>query len=124
MEMGERDTDDDGIAARRGFVERLRTHDDVRRVNFSRDGFRTVLVALEPDAGFRDRWRRTASRLGYTVERFEPDESRPDRPGDVWALRLGEPEEPTDRSGWWSRVRGAVARTRDFVDRLLGRSNR
>lgn len=122
--MGERDTDDDAIAARREFVERLRTHDDVRRVNFSRDGFRMVIVALEPDADFRDRWRRTANRLGYTVERYEPDEPRPDRPGDVWALRLGESEKPTDRSGWWSTVRGAVARVRELVDRLLGRSDR
>lgn len=122
--MGERDTDDDGIAARREFVERLRTHDDVRRVNFSRDGFRTVLVALEPDADFRDRWRRTASRLGYTVERYEADEPRPDRPGEVWVLRQGEPEAPTDRSGWRSTVRSAVARTREFVDWLLRRSDR
>jgi len=124
--MGERDTDndDDGLAARREFVERLRTHEDVRRVNFSRDGFRTVLVALEPDADFRDRWRRTATRLGYTVERFEADEHRPDRPGVVWVLRLGEPEEPTDASGWWSTVRSAVDRARALLDRLLGRSDR
>jgi hypothetical protein len=119
--MGDRDTNGDAIDARRELVERLRAHGDVREVNFSRDGFRVIVVELEPGADFRDRWRRTATGLGYTVERIETG-SRPDRPATAWALRLGE-EGGTDRPRWRTALRNAMTRARAFVERLLDRSN-
>jgi hypothetical protein len=65
--MGNEDTTDDALDDRRRFVRGLREHEDVRRLTFTRDGFETVLLELEPGAGFREEWHRTATRLGYTV---------------------------------------------------------
>lgn len=99
MLMGERDTDGDAIAERRAFVQRLDAHEDVRRVDFTRDGFRTVLVGFEPDAESPDQWHRTAIRLGYTVEQRGTDASWPGCPADAWILRLTAPEGSTKRGG-------------------------
>ena len=120
--MGTGDTDrNDGIDARRELVARLRTHDDVREVNFSRDGFRTVVVELEPGAAFRDAWCRTATRLGYTVERLDVDESSSPPSADVWVLQLDEVGAPTDRPTGGSRLRRGIARLTAFLRRLLER---
>lgn len=122
MGTGDRDTEgNDGIDARRELVERLRTHDDVREVNFSRDGFRTVVVELEPDAGFRDRWRRTATRLGYTVERPDPGGASSPPSAAVWVLQLDDAGAPTDRSTDDSGLRRGIARLAAFLRRLLDR---
>lgn len=118
--MGNTDRSEDGIDARREFVERLRTHETVRSVNFSRDGFRVVVVDLEPGAEFRERWRERAVELGYTVERPDEGESPLGQPADAWVLRLAG-ETSTDRSGWGTAVRDAAARVRTLVRRLLGR---
>ena len=103
--MGDTHGNDDGVAERRAFVRRLRADEDVRSVDFSRDGFRPVVVYPEPGVGFRRRWRRTATRLGYTVRRGGTDGS-------------------TDRPEGRRRLRHAVRRGRAFLDRLVGRSNR
>lgn len=120
--MGNTDRDEEVVDARRAFVRRLRDDENVRRVNFSRDGFRVVFVGLEPGAEFHDRWHRTATRLGYTVERVEADDAEPDWPEDVWVLQLADAEDSTERAAWQNPVRSAVARMRAFVDRLRGRS--
>lgn len=133
--MGTGNTDrDDGIDARRRFVERLRAHEEVRRVDFSRDGFRVVLVELEPGAELRDRWRETATELGYTVERPASDAVPPDWPTDAWVLQLENvavADEVGDAAvagemtgGRGSTLRRAVSRIRAFLDRLLGRRRR
>lgn len=114
--MGNTELDDDAVAARQEFVRRLRDDEAVSRVNFSRDGFRVVVVSLEPDAEFRDEWRRTATRLGYTVERVVGDPQRA-LTEDVWVLRLDDDEDSAGRFGW----RNAVGRLRRFVDRLRDR---
>jgi hypothetical protein len=115
--MGNEDTTDDALDDRRQFLQGLREHEDVRRLTFTRDGFETVLLELEPGAGFRGEWHRTATRLGYTVERLGADDSLPNWPEDAWVLRLSEPK---DRS-----VRGLATRTvtrvRGFFRWLLGR---
>ena len=121
--MGNTDTND-ATAERRAFVRSLRTHEDVRRLTFSRDGFRTVVFELRPDGEFRDEWHRTATRLGYDVERLGYDESMPDWPSDAWVLRLREPE---GRSALARAAREATGRLGAFFDRLvrlLGRSGR
>lgn len=113
---------DDEVDGRRAFVRRLRGEPEVRRVSFSRDGFRTIVVGLERDADFRDRWRRTAADLGYTVERVTPEESRPDRSGNVWVLELTSSEEPTDESRLLATLRRLGGRVRRTIrDRLPGR---
>lgn len=121
--MGNTDTDD-ATDERRAFVRTLRTHEDVRRLTFSRDGYRTVVFELEPDAEFRDEWYRTATRLGYDVERLGADGSLPDWPNDAWFLRLSE----TDGGSALARaVRGTLGRLRASLGRLLrllGRSGR
>lgn len=122
--MGEKDTNGGTIAERRAFVQRLGAHEDVRRVDFTRDGFRTVLVELESDAAFRDQWRRTAAQLGYTVEQVGTDTSWPGWPADAWILQLTEPEDSPGRAAWRTTVRRAVTRIRTVIDRLLGRSRR
>lgn len=122
--MGDTNGDDDGVAERRAFVRRLRADEDVRRVDFSRDGFRTVVVEPEPGIGFRRRWRREAARLGYTVRRAEPDDSAPDRRGDVWVLQLEGTDGSTDRPAWRRWLRRAVSRAREFLDRLVDQSDR
>jgi hypothetical protein len=123
--MGMGNTDGgDGIDARRRLVERLRAHEDVRRVDFSRDGFRVVVVELEPGAGFRDRWRETATELGYTVERLAPGEAPSDRPTEAWVLRLEDATAGAGESTGGSALRRVVARVRAFLDRLLGRRRR
>lgn len=122
--MGDTNGDDDGIAERRAFVRRLRADEDVRRVDFSRDGFRTVVVEPEPDAGFRREWRRTATRLGYTVRRTGSADPASERRGEEWVLRLEGADGSTDRPAWRGRLRHAVRRVREFLDRLVGRSDR
>jgi hypothetical protein len=122
--MGDTNGNDEGIAERRAFVRRLRTDEDVHHVDFSRDGFRTVVVEPEPGVGFRREWRRTATRLGYTVRRAGTDDPAPDRPGDVWILQLRGTDGSTDRPGWRGRLRHAIRRVREFLDRLVGRSGR
>jgi hypothetical protein len=119
--MGDIDRNGDGVAARRELVERLRDEDDVREVNFSRDGFRTVVVELEPDADFRERWRRTATRLGYGVERPGRGDLASGRSANVWLLRLDDTESPAGPPTAGSTLRRAVARLRAFLDRLRGR---
>lgn len=121
---GTDDGKDDGIADRRAFVRRLRADEDVHRLDFSRDGFRTVVVEPVPDVGFRRRWRRTATRLGYTVRRAGTNDPAADRHGDVWILELVGTDGSTDRPGWRRWLGRAVRRTRDFLDRLPGRSKR
>lgn len=118
MEMGNTVRDDDAVAARQAFVRRLRDDEAVSRVNFSRDGFRVVVVSLEPDAEFRDEWRRTATRLGYAVERVVSDSQRA-LTEDVWVLRLDDAEGSAGRFGW----RNVVGRIRRLVDRFRGRSS-
>lgn len=118
--MGERDTNGDAIAERRAFVQRLDAHEAVQRVDFTRDGFRTILVELEPDAAFRDQWCRTATRLGYTVEQVGTDATWPGWPADAWILQLDSPE----RTAWRSTVRRAVTWARTIIGRLFGRSKR
>ena len=108
--MGGRDTADDALAARRRFVRRLRAHENVRSVDFSRDGFRLVRVALEPDAEFHDQWHRRATQLGYTVEQLEVGESPPDWPENTWVLRLAQAEASADQSTWSATVRNTIAR--------------
>lgn len=115
--MGNTDTTDDALADRRQFVRGLRAHEDVRRLTFTRDGFRTVLLELEPDAGFRGEWHRTATRLGYTVERLGADDSLPNWSEDAWVLRLSD---PTDRSVRSTVVR-AANRVWSIFRRFLGR---
>ena len=115
--MGNTDTTDDALDDRLRVVQELRAHDDVRRLTFTRDGFETVLLELEPDAGFREEWHRTATRLGYTVERLGADDSLPNWPEDAWVLRL---PAPTGRS-MWSPVIRVVDRTRALFRRLLDR---
>lgn len=122
--MGDTHGNDDGIAERRAFVRRLRADEGVRRVDFSRDGFRTVVVEPEPGVGFRRRWRRTATRLGYTVRRAGTDDPTSDRRGNVWVLQLEGTDDPADRSAWPSWLRRAVRRAREFLDRLVGRLRR
>ena len=118
--MGERDTEGDAIAERRAFVQQLNAHEAVRQVDFTRDGFRTILVELKPDAEFRDQWRRTATRLGYTVEQLGTDTSWPGWPADAWILQLTAAE----RTTWRTTVRRAVVRLWTVIDRLLGRVKR
>jgi hypothetical protein len=116
---------EDEIADRRAFVRRLRDEPEVHRVTFSRDGFRTIVVALEPATDFRDRWGRTATRLGYTAERVAPDESRPGRPGDVWVLELAASEGPTDGSTLAISLRRLGVRLRRTLGNLFsGRRGR
>lgn len=119
--MGNEDTDDDAFDARRRFVRELEAHPEVSRLTFTRDGFWTVLLELEPDAEFREEWRRTATRLGYTVERVRADDSLPDWPSDAWVLHLS----GTDGGSALARtVRRTLGRLRAFLGRLLGRSGR
>jgi hypothetical protein len=115
--MGNEDTTDDALDDRRRFVRGLREHEDVRRLTFTRDGFETVLLELEPGAGFREEWHRTATRLGYTVERLGADDSLPTWPEDAWVLRLSEPKDRSVRSlaAWTAN------RVRALFRRLLGR---
>lgn len=115
--MGNEDTTDRALDDRRQLVSELRAHDDVRRLTFTRDGFRTVLVELEPGAEFREEWRRTATRLGYTVEHLEVDDSPPGWSENAWALRLSR----RGLSTWTDRARRIVARARAVVERLLDR---
>ena len=122
--MGDTNGNEDGIAERRAFVRRLRADEDVRSVDFSRDGFRTVVVEPEPGVGFRRRWRRTATRLGYTVRRGGTDDPTSDRRGNVWVLQLEGTDGSADRSAWPSWLRRAGRRAREFLDRLVGRSDR
>lgn len=92
--MGRERSDDRQVSARREFVRRLRDRTDVARVDFTRDGFRTVFVEVGADAA--DEWRGTAERLGYTVEppgtdthrRWQVGEWWEGAPGDVRVLRL------------------------------------
>lgn len=119
--MGGTDGTDDAVDARREFVRRLRAHPAVRRVDFSRDGFRTVVVVLDPEAELRDRWVRTATRLGYDVERVASDEGRAEN---AWWLELEGTEGSAGRSTWRGTVRRAADRARGLIDRLLGRSGR
>jgi hypothetical protein len=122
--MGDTNGNDDGFAARRAFVRRLRADEDVRRVDFSRDGFRTVVVEPDPGAGFRRRWYRTATRLGYTVRRTGTEDPASDRRGDVWVLQLEGTDGSVDRPAWRRRLGRAIRRVREFFDRLVGRSGR
>lgn len=117
--MGNEDTTDDALDERRQFVRELDADDGVRRLTFTRDEFRTVLLELEPEAELREEWRRTAARLGYTVERLGTDDSLPDWPADAWVFRVSE---TTDRPTLTGAVREAASRVRAFLRRLLGRS--
>ena len=105
-------------------MQRLSAHNDVRRVDFTRDGFRTILVELEPDAEFRDQWHRTATRLGYTVEQRGTESFWSVWPADAWLLHLAAPDQSTDRATWRTTVQRAVTRIRSVLDRLFGRSKR
>lgn len=93
-------------------------------MDFTRDEFRRVLVALETDAEFQDQWYRTATRLGYTVEQVGTNESWPGWPADAWILQLADPDETSDRTTRVTTVRRVVLEVRTVIDRLLGRSNR
>lgn len=122
--MGDTNGDGDGIDARRAFVRRLRDDENVRRVDFSRDGFRTVVVEPVPGVGFRRRWRRTATRLGYTVRRTGADDTGSDRREDVWVLQLDGKDGYTDRPARRRWLRRAVRRARELLDWLVRRSGR
>lgn len=122
--MGNTDGPDERVDDRREFIRRLRAHEDVRSVNFSRDGFQTVIVELASGAEFRDQWYQTANRLGYTVERIETDVSWSDRSVDAWVLRLVESEDVTNRPRWRSVIRIAGERMQAVIERLLGRLTR
>ena len=122
--MGEEDINGGSLAERRGFVQRLSAHDDVRRVDFTRDGFRMILVELKPGAEFRDQWHQTATHLGYTVDQLGTETSWSVWPANAWILRLTAPDQSTDRATWRTTVQRAVTRIRSVRDRLFGRSNR
>ena len=86
--MGDDDGNDDsnddrGVSARRRFVARLDEHGGVTGLDFTRDGFRTVFVEAASDAD-TDEWRRTAERLGYTVEPPGSDAHRAWRLEEWW----------------------------------------
>jgi hypothetical protein len=108
--MGEWDTSEGPLDARRRFVRRLSDHEDVRQVNFSRDGFQLVLVTLDSEAEFREEWRQKAIRLGYTLEQGKPEASPPDWPENTWVLRLAETTESPDQTGWRATVQSIVTR--------------
>jgi len=66
--MGNTEGHDAGVSERRRFVQRLREHDAVVGVDFTRDGFRTVFVEVTPGDALDERLRREAERVGYDVE--------------------------------------------------------
>ena len=66
--MDQRETDSSRLDERRQFVERLRAHDDVAKLDFTRNGFRTVFVEVEQETGFHAEWQQTATKLGYGIE--------------------------------------------------------
>ena len=108
--MGDRDTSEGPLDARRRFVRRLSDHEDVRQVNFSRDGFQLVLVTLDSEAEFREEWRQIAIRLGYTLKQGKPEKSPPDWPENTWVLRLAETAESPDRPGGRATGQNIVTR--------------
>jgi len=66
--MGNAGGDDGTVSERRAFVRQLEDHEDVVAVDFTRDGYRRVLVEMESGTGFPGGLRREARRLGYDVE--------------------------------------------------------
>ena len=65
--MGNESSGERGVSERRELVRRLRAHADVSRLEFTRDGFRTVFVETAPDAGLDRELRRRAEQVGYAV---------------------------------------------------------
>jgi hypothetical protein len=100
--MGGVDRNDRSVSARRRLVRRLRAHGDVVRIDFTRDGFRTVFVEVASDDGFDRELRREIERAGYTIEPPGTDEYRRWRLSDWWdgaheavrVLRLDPDREP------------------------------
>ncbi len=66
--MGQADTESSHVDDRRQFIKRLQDHGDVSRLDFTRDGFRTVFVEVQEGSGFHNEWQQTARRLGYEIE--------------------------------------------------------
>ena len=82
--MGDGDRDDRLASERRGFFGRLRGHESVVAVDFTRDRFRTVFVEVDPEDGLDGELWRAAERLGYTVQCPGTDEHRQWRLAEWW----------------------------------------
>ena len=58
----------DIINKRRQFIQRLENHEDVTKIDFTRDGFQTLFVEVRQGTGFHSAWQQRADELGYRVE--------------------------------------------------------
>lgn len=118
--MGTSNESNDDYDPRREFIQQLREHEDVRKVNFSRDGFQTIIVELASNAEFQDQWSQMADRLGYSVQKVEAEVPLSDQRADVWILQLEEPGDIASQTTWRTKVRSAGAFVRRVIARLLG----
>jgi hypothetical protein len=71
------------VEQRRLFLRDLENRDEVVKVDFTRDGFRTIYAQIDRDAGFHRDLQERAKQAGYGVEhlnagiyRLEYDENR------------------------------------------------